>query len=219
MTPDTSAQAASMYAVAYTIGASGTSQPRRIGPFGFLYAESIAPSGQPEIAAEPHALHAASVSEPASAGRTRRNASRCARRRIRARASTARGRVARELARRSRTYHVRAAASICARRGTSSRSTCATSSTATTCSRSSKTRARSGTTCAFRPGVRLSLPLRAWSEIGFIEHLNLEDPPLWIFYGLMLVMAVYNLFVYASVRDTAAGRKTTRSTSTTAERA
>lgn len=49
----------------------------------------------------------------------------------------------------------------------------------------------------------LSAPLRAWSALAFIEHQGREDPPLWIFYGLMLVMAVYNLFVYVSVRDTA----------------
>ena len=49
----------------------------------------------------------------------------------------------------------------------------------------------------------LSAPLRAWSPKAFIEHRNNEDPPLWIFYGLMLVMAAYNLFVYASVRETA----------------
>ena len=49
----------------------------------------------------------------------------------------------------------------------------------------------------------LSLPLRVWSAQGFIEHLGKEYPPLWIFYGLMLVMAAYNLFVYASVRETA----------------
>jgi two-component system, sensor histidine kinase LadS len=49
----------------------------------------------------------------------------------------------------------------------------------------------------------LSVPLRAWSARRFIEHLSIEHPPLWIFYGLMLVMAVYNLFVFASVRDRA----------------
>jgi adenylate cyclase len=49
----------------------------------------------------------------------------------------------------------------------------------------------------------LALPLRAWSPVHFIEFLNVEHPPLWIFYGVMLVMALYNLFVYASVRDVA----------------
>ncbi|HKP62466.1 MAG TPA: 7TM diverse intracellular signaling domain-containing protein [Polyangiales bacterium] len=49
----------------------------------------------------------------------------------------------------------------------------------------------------------LSLPLHVWSPRGFIEHLSSEHPPLWIFYGLMLVMAAYNLFIYFSVRETA----------------
>ena len=49
----------------------------------------------------------------------------------------------------------------------------------------------------------LSVPMRAWSAQRFLEHLSVEDPLLWIFYGLMLVMAVYNLFIYASVRDVA----------------
>ena len=49
----------------------------------------------------------------------------------------------------------------------------------------------------------LSLPLRVWSPQAFIEHLSSEQPPLWIFYGLMMVMAVYNLFVYFSVRESA----------------
>jgi two-component system, sensor histidine kinase LadS len=49
----------------------------------------------------------------------------------------------------------------------------------------------------------LNLPLNAWSPRSFIEHLSSEHPPLWIFYGLMLVMAAYNLFVYVSVRESA----------------
>ncbi|HMI92502.1 MAG TPA: 7TM-DISM domain-containing protein, partial [Polyangiales bacterium] len=39
----------------------------------------------------------------------------------------------------------------------------------------------------------VSLPLRAWSAKTFLDHLMTELPPLWIFYGLMLVMAAYNL--------------------------
>jgi two-component system, sensor histidine kinase LadS len=49
----------------------------------------------------------------------------------------------------------------------------------------------------------LSIPMRAWSAPRFLEHLSIEDPLVWIFYGLMLVMAVYNLFIYASVADVA----------------
>jgi signal transduction histidine kinase len=49
----------------------------------------------------------------------------------------------------------------------------------------------------------LSIPMQAWSAQRFVEHLSVEDPLLWIFYGLMLVMAVYNLFIFVSVRELA----------------
>ena len=64
------------------------------------------------------------------------------------------------------------------------------------------------------PGVRtyylrvqtsgsVTLPLKAWSPNAFIEHLASDEPPIWIFYGLMLVMAAYNLFVFFSIREAA----------------
>jgi two-component system, sensor histidine kinase LadS len=49
----------------------------------------------------------------------------------------------------------------------------------------------------------VALPLRAWSPTAFLEHLASDEPPLWIFYGLMLVMAVYNLFVFFAIRESA----------------
>jgi two-component system, sensor histidine kinase LadS len=49
----------------------------------------------------------------------------------------------------------------------------------------------------------VALPLRAWSPQTFLEHLASDDPPIWIFYGLMLVMAAYNLFVFFSIRESA----------------
>jgi two-component system, sensor histidine kinase LadS len=49
----------------------------------------------------------------------------------------------------------------------------------------------------------VTLPLRAWSPNVFLEHLASDEPPIWIFYGLMLVMAAYNLFVFFSIREAA----------------
>ena len=49
----------------------------------------------------------------------------------------------------------------------------------------------------------LSVPLRVWSAQRLLEHQSTEQPLLWFFYGLMLVMAVYNLFSYVSLRETA----------------
>jgi two-component system, sensor histidine kinase LadS len=50
---------------------------------------------------------------------------------------------------------------------------------------------------------QLRQAIRAWSTVRLIEHQNIEHPLLWIFYGLMLVMAAYNLFIFFSVRDLA----------------
>jgi two-component system, sensor histidine kinase LadS len=47
------------------------------------------------------------------------------------------------------------------------------------------------------------LPMRAWSPNAFLEHLTTHQPPMWIFFGLLLVMAAYNLFVFFSVREAA----------------
>ena len=49
----------------------------------------------------------------------------------------------------------------------------------------------------------VSLPLYAWTHNAFIAHLTGYEPPFWIFYGFLMVMAVYNLFVYLSVRERA----------------
>jgi signal transduction histidine kinase len=49
----------------------------------------------------------------------------------------------------------------------------------------------------------VTLPLHAWTNEAFVENLSVAQPPLWIFYGLMLVMAAYNLFVFLSIRQAA----------------
>jgi signal transduction histidine kinase len=47
----------------------------------------------------------------------------------------------------------------------------------------------------------VSIPLFAWSEKAFREHENREQPLLWMIYGVVLVMALYNAFVFVSVRQ------------------
>jgi len=52
-----------------------------------------------------------------------------------------------------------------------------------------------------RTSGSVTLPLRAWSPNAFLEHLTANEPLIWIFYGLMLVMAAYNLFLFLSIRE------------------
>jgi signal transduction histidine kinase len=47
----------------------------------------------------------------------------------------------------------------------------------------------------------LNLPLRAWTVASFLEHIDSEQSVIWMFYGLMLVMAVYNLFIFFFVKQ------------------
>jgi len=47
----------------------------------------------------------------------------------------------------------------------------------------------------------MNLPLSLWTSEAFFDHANRELPLLWMFYGLMLIMAVYNCFIYFSSRD------------------
>jgi signal transduction histidine kinase/FixJ family two-component response regulator len=47
----------------------------------------------------------------------------------------------------------------------------------------------------------VNLPLLAWTPEAFQSHQNREQPILWMFYGLILVLGLYNLFIYASVRE------------------
>lgn len=49
----------------------------------------------------------------------------------------------------------------------------------------------------------LTLPLVAWSNDAFVKQLNVQQPALWMFYGLMVAIALYNLFIYLSVRQIA----------------
>ncbi len=47
----------------------------------------------------------------------------------------------------------------------------------------------------------LVLPLRAWSELAFLEHQGREQRLLWAFFGILVVMGVSNLALFMKVRD------------------
>ena len=47
----------------------------------------------------------------------------------------------------------------------------------------------------------VSVPMRAWTYDAFVGHEGRELPLLWMFYGIVLVMAAYNLFIYVSVKQ------------------
>ncbi|HOO73082.1 MAG TPA: 7TM diverse intracellular signaling domain-containing protein [Spirochaetota bacterium] len=40
-----------------------------------------------------------------------------------------------------------------------------------------------------------------WSPVGYVNRMNREMPLIWIYYGLLIVMAVYHLFLFVSVRE------------------
>ncbi len=47
----------------------------------------------------------------------------------------------------------------------------------------------------------MNIELKIWSRIEFIDHIYIEAVFFWMFFGIMFIMAVYNMFVYFSVRD------------------
>ena len=49
----------------------------------------------------------------------------------------------------------------------------------------------------------LTLPLVAWSNDAFLTQQNTQLPALWMFYGVMAAIALYNLFIFLSVRQVA----------------
>jgi|GEM_PF-1447384 len=46
-----------------------------------------------------------------------------------------------------------------------------------------------------------NIPLTLWSQGAFLEKAADELPLLWMFYGLMLAMVLYNLFIFFSIRE------------------
>lgn len=49
----------------------------------------------------------------------------------------------------------------------------------------------------------LIVPLIARTPDGFVAHLSAEQPALWMFYGVMIAISLYNLFILLSVRNAA----------------
>ncbi len=47
----------------------------------------------------------------------------------------------------------------------------------------------------------MQIPLTLWSPAAFMRKDHDEQAALWAFYGLMFVMALYNLFIFLTVRD------------------
>ncbi|MEW6525715.1 MAG: 7TM diverse intracellular signaling domain-containing protein [Spirochaetota bacterium] len=47
----------------------------------------------------------------------------------------------------------------------------------------------------------LNFTTTIFSVKGFLDHLNIEQPLIWIYYGLMIIMVIFNLFVFVSIRD------------------
>lgn len=47
----------------------------------------------------------------------------------------------------------------------------------------------------------LQVPVRLWTPEAYTEHVTTEHYLFGVFYGIMLVMLLYNAFIYASVRD------------------
>ncbi|HIJ78138.1 MAG: response regulator [Desulfobulbaceae bacterium] len=48
----------------------------------------------------------------------------------------------------------------------------------------------------------LNLPLSLHSPAGLVKKINLEQTLLGLYYGILLVMMIYNLFIYLGLRDT-----------------
>ena len=47
----------------------------------------------------------------------------------------------------------------------------------------------------------MNIPLVIYTPSEFFEKLNIEFPVFWIYYGLLISMILYNLFLIISVRD------------------
>ncbi len=50
-------------------------------------------------------------------------------------------------------------------------------------------------------GGSMNISFTAWNEASFQYHSIYESIFIWLFYGLMLSLAVYNLFIFFSIRD------------------
>jgi diguanylate cyclase len=48
----------------------------------------------------------------------------------------------------------------------------------------------------------MQIPLLLWERTAFLEHTHKQSMTMGIYYGIMIVMVLYNLFVFVSVRET-----------------
>ncbi|HSA16666.1 MAG TPA: 7TM diverse intracellular signaling domain-containing protein, partial [Spirochaetota bacterium] len=53
----------------------------------------------------------------------------------------------------------------------------------------------------FETTSSLNFTPKMWSMREYISRVNLEFPVFWMYFGLMVVMAIYNLFLFLSVRE------------------
>jgi signal transduction histidine kinase/ActR/RegA family two-component response regulator len=47
----------------------------------------------------------------------------------------------------------------------------------------------------------MRIPLKIWHSDAFLTHVNQEELALGLYYGLMLAMAIYNLFIYFNIKQ------------------
>ncbi len=47
----------------------------------------------------------------------------------------------------------------------------------------------------------IAFPIMAYSQVSYLEGLQIELPILWMYYGFMVIMIIYNLFIFVSIRD------------------
>ncbi len=53
----------------------------------------------------------------------------------------------------------------------------------------------------FETESSMRLPLRIWQPENFLDHVNREELLLGLYYGLMLAMAIYNLFIFFNIKQ------------------
>ncbi len=47
----------------------------------------------------------------------------------------------------------------------------------------------------------IAFPITAYSQVSYLEGLQTELPILWMYYGFMIIMIIYNLFIFVTIRD------------------
>ena len=47
----------------------------------------------------------------------------------------------------------------------------------------------------------ITVPLSLWTPDRFYENVTIEQPVIWLYYGLLISMIIFNLFLFVSIRD------------------